>query len=290
MIGVAVLSALGAWGIRARAAASAVPTFQASRDESDAAGTGSSAAWWYALGTLGVAVVALVVALIRRDRRRRKDPEFIYANEWRPSRWAVAVTLALLGLIVAALVMVVVMISRASSTPPAAPVAPSDGVITPIPTPIPPVTGSFPSWAVVLLVVAAAVLLAGVTLGVRVLIRRRSPGGSTVTIESPRTPGAPPSAVPLAPESDDPRARVLARYHDFESSIQQAGIEVLPSDTSGEIADRATSREPGIAEPVSGLTALFRRARYSAAPVAPVDADAAERLARRAIPTPGERS
>lgn len=286
-VGAAALAVLAAWGIHARSLALGVPSFQARRDDADGATTasGSAATLWYVGGAVAVILVALIVAIIRREHRRRKLAEFEFVDTWRPSRWAAPAVLVLLAAMVTAVVLVLRWTSRMST--PVSPVfAPPPGSATAAaPHPLGPnVTEQLPGWAVALLIAAALAVVAGVVWGVRLAIQHRAGGSSTLSLERPaRQPEPPHDLGPDRTEPEDPRARVLARYQDFESAIQAAGVPVSSSDTSGEIADRTLLRDPDIAEPVSGLTDLFRRARYSTAALDIADAEAADRHAVRAI-------
>ena len=92
-------------------------------------------------------------------------------------------------------------------------------------------------------------------------------------------------------KGDDPRRAIMACWLRLEAAAATGGVERLPSETSSELVRKVLDRLHVATTALDRLHDLYLRARFSAAPVAVVDRDAAraalERLRLGVVLGPG---
>lgn len=227
------------------------------------------------LETLGVAVLAVLVGMLRR--RPRRPPEEPPEAPLFPGGPVVAVLALLAALLVLPLLLVLPTLDRwlgASGGPGTARGTPA--VVPAVPSPVPQAGPGAPlvgPGAVLLLGSGAVVLL----LGLREVVRRSH---RSVSAAAPVADGGGGAADPAEPAREGPlrgvpvdaRAAVIGCYAALEETLARASVRRRPADTPEALVRRAEQqrvlRSPAAA---GALVELFGRARFSSRPVTLVD-------------------
>jgi hypothetical protein len=261
---VAVLLVVAVAGLRAHG------TFSRAAHTAAAGVTGSLLAILVATGE-GVAVIAfiIVLAMARPERKRNPDTE-------EPPRPPIPWWAKTIGVLVAIAVMItpfVVLFSKKSKRLVA--VQPPVGPRGVAPTGAGRLAGHAPGggWPVI----AGMVIAVAVVVALTVWSRRRR-FADRMRGPAPRLAGLLESLAAghaALTSSADPRTAIIACYAAMERGFAAAGSAPADADTPAEVLARAA--DAGIIRSSSPevLTALFRRARYSAEPITSADSAAA---------------
>jgi hypothetical protein len=258
---VAALLAVAAIGVRARGSFSSVGRAGAFA----AAGRVFTGGFAAAEGA-GLAACAVLLVLIFRGRRRKRNPEDDLLVYVEPQFAWWARPLALLFALAVLAVPFVLLALLAHGHPH------GTGALPPPPADRPAGAGSAthgsagtPPWAFA----AGIAAVAAAALGLAVSGRRRS----AVSSPEPTAPASAPARSGLAAAlsagtaalraRDDPRAAIIACYAAMERSFGRAGSSPSAADTPAEVLARASARGLVRSGAAGTLTALFRRARYS---------------------------
>lgn len=269
----AVLLALAAVGLRARASLPSIPNGPLA----SASGHVTTAGQAVIDGAVIAGCAALLISLFRRPRRRKRSGEDSYVEDRPPAPWWAKWLGIALGLAIIAVPLIVL------ATAPPRSAATRD---TASPAPAPPRGGSHasPGPGGVWPEVAGIVLAAAVLVALGLLARARSRA-------APEPPGEPGDAAALAAGvlaastalrgTGDPRQAVIDSYGAMERGFASAGVPPAAADTPGEVLDRAAGGGLVRSSAAGDLTRIFRLARYSRRPVTGADRDlAADALAR----------
>ena len=262
---VAVLLAVTVAGLRAHG------TFSRAAHSAAVGVTGSVLAVVLAAGE-GIALVAFVLVLAMARPQRKQNPDT--DEPWRPPIpwWAKTVgVLVALAVLVTPFVVLFSKKNKSSTTPlqltrpGVVPSGPAGRLAHP-PQGVP--------WPLIAGMAVAVVVVVALTLWSR--RRRLSPRGPRGW--TPRLGGLLDSLAAgheALTGAADPRAAIIACYAAMERGFAAAGSAPAAADTPAEVLARAA--EAGIisSSAPGALTALFRRARYSAEPMTSADSGAA---------------
>ncbi len=257
---VTALLAVAAIGVRARGSFSSA----AHAGAFTVAGRVFTSAFTVAEGA-GVAACAVLLVLILRGRRGKRNPEDQpYVHEEQQFAWWVRPLALLFALAVLAVPFVLLVLqvrghphSPEMTQPPAAvPAGRRAGGATHG-------SGGTSVWAFAAGIAAAAAIALAVSGHRKWAVPSPDP-----TASSPAPPGSGLTAAVSAGTAalraqDDPRAAIVACYAAMERSFGQAGLSPSAADTSAEVLARASASGLIHSAAAGALTAIFRRARYS---------------------------
>ena len=129
--------------------------------------------------------------------------------------------------------------------------------------------------AVVVLLVAVAALAVGVTVGLRLMLRRRTLEGTMLPRSSPETEDEPEvdssdelvdevSRVLWSAAGGSPRNAIVATWIRLHEAMVAAGFEPREAETPTEFVQRTLTTYPVDEQAISRLADLYREARFSA--------------------------
>ena len=113
------------------------------------------------------------------------------------------------------------------------------------------------------------------------------PGPVAVVTVEPAMPalrhGAAAALAALDDRRGEPRDAVIAAWLALQEAAAEAGVERTPADTPTEFTAKVLTAALADAAPVRVLMRLYHRARFSSAPLTPVDLDEARRALSRIV-------
>jgi Domain of unknown function (DUF4129) len=230
-------------------------------------------------GGVGVVAALLLMFLMARTlrlRRRKSDDDYEQVTEWHHSRWAQAVSIALV-LVVFVVPAALLLAARHHAQPAGSP-APS--VPPPVAQHLPPASAPENDASANVAIAVAVALLSCLVVGY--LIWRhghRQPVDSAVVSQADAAgdeilQAAAYQGAAAMRDIDEPRAAIIACYAAMKRSLAQAGVAARAADTPTDFLVRAA--EAGIASVAAqNLTALFLEARFSVHPMSGMQRQAA---------------